>query len=267
MAVAAYFAWDKLGRPLTPAQPIREFVEKCKVAFPLAAAENLFSWYADDAHYQSNFPEDHTPYSVTGWPVPCPQWWVCATDVMHRPDLGVDCDVLVPYWIGEAKAGRMPWLKYVIWKAQLYDVRNGFKPVANSGHFDHSHVSSRTDHLETSLGGWSVTGSGATTTGDPDVILIVQKGTGATYTYNGKDRVYQGNPDVVKALVGIGTPMLAVDDVTQYGIEFDPKEFYADRDAMRAHIAAGPGSGGGTGSSHDELAQAAFEGAQRAERE
>ncbi len=152
MPVAAYYTWDRLGRPLQPARPIREFVEALRAAYPAVA----FSWYADEAHYAAVPAEDHTPYSQTGWPGASPQWYVFATDVMHRPDLGVDCDVLVPYWLTEARAGRMPWLKYLIWQGLLYDVRNDWQPAANSGHFDHAHLSARTDYVGVGLDGWSV---------------------------------------------------------------------------------------------------------------
>lgn len=158
MAVAAYYSWVKLGKPLVPATPIRELVEKLRVAFPRAAAVNLFSWYANDAHYQNDYPQDHTPFSVTGWPAESPQWWVFATDIMHRPDLGVDCDKLFPYWLAEAKAGRMPWLKYMIYKRTVYDVRYGWRPQPSSGHDKHIHLSARTDHQRTHLGDWSVNG-------------------------------------------------------------------------------------------------------------
>jgi hypothetical protein len=158
VAVAAYYSWDRLGRPLEPATPIREIVERLKVAFP--RAKNLFGWYANEAHYTAVPAEDHTPFSQTGWPVPDPQWVVCATDVMHRPDLGVDCGKLFPYWLAEARAGRTPWVKYLIWQATLYDVRNGWRPQANRGHFDHVHISTRTDHINTHLGSWSLVPGG-----------------------------------------------------------------------------------------------------------
>lgn len=161
MAVAAYYSWDRLGRPLNPAQPIRELVNALKAGYPAAAAQNLFSWYADEAHYQANFPEDHTPYSYTGWPEPNPQWWVCATDIMHRPDLGVDCKAIFAHLLESAKAGLTPWLKYIIWQARLYHISNEWRPQANSGHFDHIHISTRTDHLEASLNGWSPIPGGA----------------------------------------------------------------------------------------------------------
>lgn len=172
MATSQYYAWDRSGRPLNPARPIREFVDKLKVAFPAAAAEAQFSWYADESHYQADYPEDHTPYSYTGWPVASPYPYVFATDIMHRPDLGVDCDVLFAYWLSEAKAGRMPWLKYLIYKRKLYHVRLQWAAVANSGHDTHIHVSGRTDHLNTSLGAWSVVPG--VSTAEEDMIGLVR---------------------------------------------------------------------------------------------
>ena len=154
MAVLAWSAWQRAGKPVWPAKPIEDIVNRLKVAFPDAAS--LFSWYANDAHYTAVPAEDHTPYSQTGWPGPSPEWYVFATDVMHRPDLGVDCNVLFPYWISEARAGRMPWLKYLIWQAKIYDVRYNWRAQANSGHFDHVHFSARTDYVNTGLGDWSL---------------------------------------------------------------------------------------------------------------
>ena len=154
MASAAHKAWVSAGKPLSPCQPIRDYVTRLKAAFPRAAAANLFSWYTNDAHLLAVPPQDHTPFSATGWPVASPRWVVHATDVTHRPDLGVDCSALFPYWLSEARAGRTPWVKYLIWQARLYDVRNDWRPVGNSGHFDHVHISTRTDHEDTSLGAW-----------------------------------------------------------------------------------------------------------------
>jgi hypothetical protein len=143
------------------------FVGKMRAAFPRAS----FSWYADEAHYQAEPPEDHTPFSYTGWPLPNPYPVVFATDVMHRPDLGVDCNVLFAYWLAEAKAGRMPWLKYLIWQRKLYSVRSNWVPQANSGHDDHVHLSARTDHKDTSLGAWSPAPGTATSEEDDDMHL------------------------------------------------------------------------------------------------
>lgn len=152
MPVAAYSRWERAGRPITPAAPVRDLVGALEAAYPQASG--VLGWYADDSHYQAVPAEDHTPYSQTAWPVSNPEWYVFATDIMHRPDLGVDCNVLFPYWLSEARAGRIPSLKYLIYQAKLYDVRNGFSPVGNSEHFDHVHWSFRSDFATTGLGGW-----------------------------------------------------------------------------------------------------------------
>lgn len=172
----SYYEWVAAGKPLTPALPVREIVNKLKAAFPKAAEKNLFSWYANDAHYQAVPPQDHTPYSATGWPGTSPRWWVLATDVMHRPDLGVDCDILFPYWLREARAGRTPWVKYLIYQAKLYDVRSGWVPQENSDHFDHAHISTRTDYLLKSTGSWSIVPGGG------EDMLIRVKESGAIWT-------------------------------------------------------------------------------------
>lgn len=161
VAMAAYSVWNDAGRPLEPAQPIRDFVGQLKGAFPRAA--HLHGWGSDEAHYRAVPAEDHTPYSQTGWPGGSPRWVVFAADVMHRPDLGVDCEVLVRYWLAEARAGRMPWLKYLNWRGKQYRARGyGGETTAfysawpNSGHFDHVHLSARTDHRYTNLDTWNL---------------------------------------------------------------------------------------------------------------
>jgi hypothetical protein len=174
MATQAYYTWDAAGRPLNPALPVRETVEQLRAAFPLAANAKLFSWYSNDAHYMADPPLDHTPYSSTEWPIQDPTYTVYATDVMHRPDLGVDCRVLFPYWLAEARAGRMPWLKYMIWQATLYSVKNDWQPEPDKDHFDHVHKSYRTDWRDKSVGSFDVTGGTVALT-DDDVTKIMNR--------------------------------------------------------------------------------------------
>jgi hypothetical protein len=154
MAVAMYYTWVQQGKPLEPSNPVREIVERFKAKYPSAGP---FSWHANDEHYQSNEPGDHTPYSHDGYKTsPSPYPIVFATDVMNQPSKGVDCQKLFNYWLAEAKAGRMPWLKYLIWQAKIYDVRHGWATQASSEHFDHIHISTRTDYQRASLGTWSL---------------------------------------------------------------------------------------------------------------
>jgi hypothetical protein len=117
---------------------------------------------------------------------------VFATDIMHTPQLGVDCHILFQYWITEARAGRMPWLKYLIWQGQSYHARDGFK-VANDadGHFDHIHLSFRTDYRYSSLGSWSpVPGK------DPHMktmLVTANGGDGKIWLSNGLTRIHVAN--------------------------------------------------------------------------
>lgn len=165
--MTAYETWVAAGRPVTPAQPIREIVDQLRAAFLAGAGQ--FGWYADDAHYQADPPLDHTPYSVDGWPAPDPQWFVCATDIMVSAVGGLDvAQAIFNHLLESGRNGSAPWLKYLIWQGKNYDVRNGWNAATADDHYDHIHVSTRTDHLTTGLGGWTITGGDVSTA---DVIV------------------------------------------------------------------------------------------------
>ncbi len=152
MANAFYEPWVRDGRPYRAARPIAEVVAKLKAARPKAADLNLFGSIGDLAHLTATVPKDHTPYSQTGWPDPSPYGIGFATDIMHRPDLGLDCHVIFKHWITEARAGRLPWLKYLIWNRKSYSVRSGWVAKDAIGHEDHIHASARTGHVSASIG-------------------------------------------------------------------------------------------------------------------
>jgi hypothetical protein len=177
MASRAYYQWREAGSVIVPARPIEEMTQRLRVAFP----HGSFSWYANDAHYAATPPQDHTPYSADAWPVsPNPRWVVYALDVMATAVGGATTlDRLVTYWLAEARAGRMPWLKYLIWRARIYDVRFGWHAQDSDGHYDHAHLSARTDHTHTGLGAWSAvptntTTHGETMTPDQEALLLKQ---------------------------------------------------------------------------------------------
>lgn len=245
MASVAYQQWVSAGRPLQPARPVRDVVERMKVAYPRAAAKNLFSWYANEAHYQAVPPQDHTPFSATGWPGTSPRWWVFATDIMHRVDLGVDCNVLFPYWLREAKAGRFPSLKYIIWKATLYSVMNQWNPQVNSGHYDHIHLSFRTDYRDVSLGSWSLIPGGV----DADMMFFQVIEDQAAGRMNGC--TYQFAPDYPTLLKwqakfpNAPTARVAKADLMAglYGVNVD----------SMVNVPGGPVPAPGTGVSEDQV--------------
>jgi hypothetical protein len=81
---------------------------------------------------------------------------VFATDIMVAAVGGeAVAQQMFDHLLASAKDGRAPWIKYLIWQAGIYDVRHGWTRQNNSGHYDHIHVSARTDHQYTHLGSWS----------------------------------------------------------------------------------------------------------------
>jgi hypothetical protein len=154
MATQAYWDWVEAGKTWHLCKPAIEVKAAIIDRLGDKVASQLGT-IGDDDHLTADRPQDHTPYSVTEWPVQLGAYVVNALDIMHKPNLGLDCNVLFGYWLVEAKAGRMPWLKYLIWQAKLYDVRNDWRAEPNSGHFDHIHLSFRTDWVDRDIGGWS----------------------------------------------------------------------------------------------------------------
>ncbi len=147
-----YEPWIADDSPYRAAHPIAEVVAKLRAGRPAVAKLGLFGSIGDIRHLTAETPLDHTPYSQSGWPLPSAYGIGHATDIPHRPDLGVDCNKIFPHWLAAAKAGELPWLKYLIWQAKRYDVRNKWIPVGADDHWDHMHVSSRTDADTMSIG-------------------------------------------------------------------------------------------------------------------
>lgn len=155
MATQAFYDWVHAGRPFLVCAPGRDYLVAFERAgWPVASLGTI----GDTAHLTADRPQDHCPFSVTGWPAGNPYPYVLAFDAGHDPASGRDMGPIVDRWLSEARAGRTPWVKYIVWRGQLYDVRNGWKPVAASDHFDHAHVSFRTDWYNKSIGSWSPIG-------------------------------------------------------------------------------------------------------------
>ena len=114
MASQGYRDWLNAGRPYTLIRPARA-VQAVLRGYGLTVYD-----YPNDAHLKANTPEDHTPFSVTGWPGQNRRWKARALDVMprsgsrlHRKEnadiarqLIRDRDAGVP--------GAM-WIKYINW--------------------------------------------------------------------------------------------------------------------------------------------------------
>jgi len=253
MAAAMLRVWESQGRPWRLATPLLDMVAKLKAAYP----QLVYGTLGDDAHLNAVPPEDHTPFSATGYPNTSPYPVVHALDVMHHPESGVDAGKLFAYWLAEAKAGRMPWLKYLIWQARIYDVRNGWRAQASSGHFDHVHLSARTDAENTHLGDWSPV---PPMEGGHDVPVFVScQENGGQYMYGcGQPKWFLSIPARDNAMFAFGVPagkVTVVDTLDHVRDSFGPIPG-VDLPADAHGNVLAPPAGGGSGPTAPEIATA-----------
>lgn len=168
MATQAFTDWVKQGRPFRLALPVIAYRDALRAAgWPGASVGTI----GDYDHLTAEVPQDHTPFSVTGWPDPNPYPFVLALDAGHLPDQGHDMGPVASAWLADAKAGRTPWVKYINWRGQQYDVRRDWAARPISGHYDHAHVSFRTDWYDKGIGSY----------------VVVQKGIPVTTSQTGRD--------------------------------------------------------------------------------
>lgn len=169
MATAAFYDWVKAGRHWFPATPVTQYRTLLHIAgWPWETLGTI----GDEAHLQAETPQDHCPFSVTGWPNPNPYPFVLALDVGHDPGNGRDVNPLVEFWIGSARIGDTPWVKYIVWRGMRWDVRNDWEPVPADGHYDHAHISFRTDYYQASIDGWNPLGGNDMGLSDTERILF-----------------------------------------------------------------------------------------------
>jgi len=137
------------------------------VARPLAAlrdrlrAHGYTVWdIGDTPHMDAEPPEDHTPYSETGWPIKTPYGWITALDV-KEPDKGAGLPSLAEL-AGQIRADRLAaepgvsWLKYMNWEPgdgscwhDSWQPDYARRPSTDRGHL---HLSSRSDLINSAAG-------------------------------------------------------------------------------------------------------------------
>jgi hypothetical protein len=114
MASQGYRDWLKAGRPYTLIRPAKA-VQATVRAYGLTVYD-----YPNDAHLQASTPEDHTPFSVTGWPGANQRWNARALDIMPRSDSSAhrkeNADI-ARQLIRDRDAGYpgAMWIKYLNW--------------------------------------------------------------------------------------------------------------------------------------------------------
>lgn len=173
MATQAYVTWDRLGRPYKVARPIAYMVAYAKAH----GVPWLGTLGSDDArHLQAPWPEDHCPFSFTGWPLALPlatpvdgeRYWVCACDLGNEQGLGAAI-------LRDARAGHLPWLKYMNVAGRNYAYADGFRNGAPNAD-EHIHLSCFSDDLLTDITGYDPLGvEDMALSDDPDFQALKQR--------------------------------------------------------------------------------------------
>lgn len=158
MASSAYAAWVAAGRPWGPdARPVRALGDL------LAAHGYTVYYHGDERHLTNDPPEDHTPFSATGWPGKSPYPRCLATDIMP-PTAGQKSKLngrslpslaaLGARLLADKQSGRVAlgWLKYMNWTDAggniWHDKWTPGYDRSSSGDSGHIHLSCRTDFVD-----------------------------------------------------------------------------------------------------------------------
>jgi hypothetical protein len=115
----------------------------------------------NEDHLQAGTPEDHTPFSYTAEPVPA-NGYVCACDLANVNGLGAAI-------LRDARAGKLPWLKYINFGGGHCTHEDGFQHRYDSDD-EHVHLSCFSDWATQSIGSYDPFTSGDSMTLDADTI-------------------------------------------------------------------------------------------------
>lgn len=162
MASQAYYEWVDAGRPYTRARPTLELRDLLR-----GYGYTVYD-YPDDPHLQAVPPEDHTPFSATGWPITSKRWVGHAIDIMPPSAAAiakgaVPLTVLARQIIADKDAGvpGTKWLKYINWTDEQgrcwHTSWQPDKRTVSSTDKGHIHLSARSDvdtSSEVSATGW-----------------------------------------------------------------------------------------------------------------
>lgn len=137
--------WVRAGRPYSDSKPIKRF------ALTISGHGFTVYTYPDKSHLVVTKPEDHTPFSATGFPTPAPRWYGNAADVMPKADTAAgraELAQLSRQVIADKDAGvpGTEWIKYLNWTDEAGDCwhvswQTGAKIVTRSTDKGHLHIS------------------------------------------------------------------------------------------------------------------------------
>lgn len=189
MASQGYYDWVAAGKPYALIRPL------AMVQANIRRHGITVYDYPDDSHLKAARPEDHTPFSVTGWPTANKRWKARAIDIMPRADTEAarDENTAIALQMIEDKDDGVPgteWIKYLNYTDDAGDCWHvAWQPnkvVTPSTDAGHVHVSGRSDvDLDTRADEYDPVArlNGITTPSGEDMAMIAvnDRGDGQVY--------------------------------------------------------------------------------------
>lgn len=148
--------WKADGQPVRYASPIFEIAGEIRRRQPRHTA--ALGTLGNAEHLAAKPPEDHTPFSATGWPIAATYPYVYALDWS-----GPGFSALGEFWLTCKRDSLAPWLKYINLGGRHYQ----FEPEEKVSKSDDGptwvHLSTRSDYTKVSIAsGWPTLNSGTT---------------------------------------------------------------------------------------------------------
>lgn len=149
MASAGYYRWIDAGKPYTLSTWLDELQAQLQ-GYGFTVYD-----YPDYDHLVASRPEDHTPFSVTGWPQAALLGQAYAIDIM--PESGVSLPAMARQIIADKRGGLLPGLKYMNWTDEAgrcwHTSWQSAEATVSSVDKGHIHLSGRTDFFGVHLTG------------------------------------------------------------------------------------------------------------------
>ena len=145
MPTQAYYNWVKAGEPYELAEWMNDVVETVR------DHGYVVYHYPDTAHLTTSQPQDHAPFSYTGWPLDSPFGWAFGVDIIPKDGNARSLTPLARQIIADKDAGHpaLAGLKYINWTDEQGRVwQTSWKPTkATRPNTDkgHIHLSGRSD--------------------------------------------------------------------------------------------------------------------------
>lgn len=119
----------------------------------------------NSSHLDAVPPEDHTPYSATGWPGESRYPYVHAIDIMPKGSDWAGLNALAQQLIADKRNGKAAFIKYINWttadgKRAFHTSWEPGEKTISSSDGGHIHISARTDFWDSAIKYSPIVGSG-----------------------------------------------------------------------------------------------------------